>query len=328
MEVEASNSNPMVQVENLSRRYGETLAVNQVNFALNKGEVLGFLGPNGAGKSTCMQMITGSLAPTTGQILINGYDLIDQPIQAKSNIGYLPENPPVYRDLSVDEYLIYCARLHRVPGPEIKSALDQTKQHCGLEQVSHRLIGNLSKGFQQRVGIAQAIIHRPPVVILDEPTVGLDPIQIREIRNLIKSIGKDRSVILSTHILPEVQVTCDRVQIIRRGELIYNASIEELNRRGQGNSLTVAFRSPPQQQTLRNFTGVDQVNSIDPHRFHFQFDKQTSADILAQKLVEQSVSSQWGLFELIPDNTSLEEIFVELTTAEELDPESIEVTAA
>lgn len=327
MEVEAGSNTPMVQAENLSRRYGETLVVNQVSFVLNKGEVLGFLGPNGAGKSTCMQMITGNLAPTTGQITIHGHDLIDKPIQAKSHIGYLPENPPVYRELTVDEYLIYCARLHRVPGADIKSALDETKQHCGLEDVGHRLIGNLSKGFQQRVGIAQAIIHRPPVVILDEPTVGLDPIQIREIRSLIKSIGKDRSVILSTHILPEVQVTCDRVQIIRRGELIFNATIDELNHRGQGKSLTVAFRSPPKPQTLRNLSGVDQISSVDPHRFYLQFDQQSAADSFAQKLVEQSVSSQWGLFELIPDNTSLEETFVELTTAEDSNPESVEATA-
>ncbi|MDJ0880663.1 MAG: ATP-binding cassette domain-containing protein [Gammaproteobacteria bacterium] len=313
---------PLIRVEKLSRLYGDTVAVNQVSFDLNKGEVLGFLGPNGAGKSTSMQMITGSLAPTAGQITINGFDLIDDPIKAKSCIGYLPENPPVYRELTVDEYLTYCARLHRLSRTELTPALQEAKEHCGLEEVGHRLIGNLSKGFQQRVGIAQAIIHQPPVVILDEPTVGLDPIQIREIRSLIKSLGQNRSVILSTHILPEVQATCDRVQIIRRGELIYNASIDELNQRGKGNHLTVAFTQPPNQQTLEDVDGVKTVTSIDPQRYQIQFE----ADDFAMFLVEISVQNQWGLFELIPDNTSLEEIFVELTTAET--PADVEENAA
>lgn len=290
-----TRSQPLIQVENLSRLYGDTVAVNQVSFTLNKGEVLGFLGPNGAGKSTTMQMITGSLAPTTGQITVNGFDLIDQPIEAKSCLGYLPENPPVYRELTVDEYLVYCARLHRIARTELKIALDEAKHHCGLEEVSHRLIGNLSKGFQQRVGIAQAIIHNPPVVILDEPTVGLDPIQIREIRSLIKSLGKERSVILSTHILPEVQATCDHVQIIRRGELIYNASIDDLNQRGKGNHLTVAFNHPPGEQALADLPGATAAHSIDPLRFQIQFEQEE----FAETLVKTSVEKGWGLFELV-----------------------------
>lgn len=308
-----SSSQPLIQVENLSRLYGDTLAVNQVSFTLSKGEVLGFLGPNGAGKSSTMQMIAGSLAPTAGQIIINGFDLIDQPIEAKSCLGYLPENPPVYRELTVDEFLTYCARLHRIPRAQIKASLDEAKQHCGLQEVNHRLIGNLSKGFQQRVGIAQAIIHNPPVVILDEPTVGLDPIQIREIRSLIKSLGKERSVILSTHILPEVQATCDHVQIIRRGELIYNAPIDELNQRGSGNHLTVAFKQPPGEQLLSHLPGATAVHSIDPQRFQILFEQ----DGFAEALVKTSVEHGWGLYELVPDNTSLEEIFVELTTSDD-----------
>ncbi len=315
---------PLIQVENLTRVYGNTIAVNQVSFTLNKGEVLGFLGPNGAGKSTCMQMITGSLAANSGQISINGYDLIDHPIEAKSCLGYLPENPPVYRELTVDEYLIYCAKLHRIPAGQIKSALQQAKAHCALEDVSRRLIGNLSKGFQQRVGIAQAIIHQPLVVILDEPTVGLDPIQIREIRSLIKSLRQEHSVILSTHILPEVQATCDRVQIIRRGEMIYNASIEELNQRGSSNQLKVAFKQPPDEQALLALQGVTTVNSIDAQRYQIQFETTE----FAQSLVEASVKQQWGLFELIPEHTSLEQIFVELTTAEAPATQAEEVTSA
>ena len=327
MEAPSNDNTALVQVDNLSRRYGEILAVNKLSFTLNKGEVLGFLGPNGAGKSTSMQMITGNLAPTTGQISINGFDLIDQPIQAKTSIGYLPENPPVYRELSVDEYLTYCAQLHRIPSSQLKSALDNAKQHCGLEQVGKRLIGNLSKGFQQRVGIAQAIIHQPPLVILDEPTVGLDPNQVREIRKLIQSLGKDRSVILSTHILPEVQATCDRVQIIRQGELIYHASIEELSQRGQKNSLTVAFKKPPTIPTLNALSGAGLITQIDQQQFRVQFEQQD----FAEQLVQQSVTNNWGLFELIPQKTSLEEIFVELTTTEEehiLQEDSPEATAA
>jgi ABC-2 type transport system ATP-binding protein len=326
MEAPEQNPNintPLIQVENLTRVYGNTIAVNQVSFTLNKGEVLGFLGPNGAGKSTCMQMITGSLAANSGQITINGYDLIDQPMQAKSCLGYLPENPPVYRELTVDEYLRYCAQLHRIPRSQIKTALNEAKAHCGLEDVSKRLIGNLSKGFQQRVGIAQAIIHQPLVVILDEPTVGLDPIQIREIRSLIKSLRKEHSVILSTHILPEVQATCDRVQIIRRGEMIYNSSIEELNQRGSSNHLKVAFRQAPDLQTISELAGVTSVANIDSQRFQIQFEDAE----FAQSLVETSVKQQWGLFELIPDNTSLEEIFVELTTAEATPTQAEEVVS-
>ena len=313
-----------VKVENLSRRYGETLAVSQVNFECHKGEVLGFLGPNGAGKSTSMQMITGNLAPTTGQITINGYDLIDQPIEAKSCIGYLPEHPPLYRDLTVDEYLIYCARLHRIARAQIKAAVDDVKQHCGLEQVGQRLIGNLSKGYQQRVGIAQAIIHQPPVVILDEPTVGLDPIQIREIRHLIKSLGKDRSVILSTHILPEVQATCDRVQIIRSGELIYHSSIEELNQQGQSNLVKVAFNQPPSVNTLKKIPGLNQLTELDTQHFQIQFQD----DSFIPQLLQQAVTHNWGLYELIPSQSSLEEIFVELTTAEPVHLDVPEESAA
>lgn len=324
MQTPSTQNSTLVEVDNLSRRYGDILAVNQLSFTLNKGEVLGFLGPNGAGKSTSMQMITGNLAPTTGQVLINGFDLIDQPIEAKSCIGYLPENPPVYRELSVNEYLTYCAKLHRVPSARINNAVEDAKQHCGLEDVSKRLIGNLSKGFQQRVGIAQAIIHQPPLVILDEPTVGLDPNQVREIRKLIQSLGQDRSVILSTHILPEVQATCDRVQIIRKGELIYHASKEELNQHGNSNKLTVAFKTPPEAHDLDNLDGVNQVTKIDNQHYQVQFE----AANFAEYLVQQSVANNWGLFELIPQNTTLEEIFVELTTSESFEHPPAEDTAA
>ncbi len=216
----------LISAIGLSRYYSDHCAVNNVDVVLHKGEVLGLLGPNGAGKSTTMQMLTGNLSPSVGEIQINGIDLLDEPRKAKQQIGYLPEQPPVYRDLTVGEYLHYCARLRNVPVTERKEALERASERCGLQEVSKRLIGNLSKGYRQRVGIAQAILHNPAVVILDEPTVGLDPIQIREIRSLIRELGKEHGIILSTHILPEVQAVCDRVQILNRGKTVFNDTLE------------------------------------------------------------------------------------------------------
>jgi len=302
----------LVQVENLSRYYQNNCAISHLSFSLKAGEVLGFLGPNGAGKSTTMQVITGNLAPSEGEVTIAGHDIIEAPRAAKRNLGYLPEHPPVYRDACVDEYLRYCARLHRIPRARVLPAVDRVKQQCGLEQVGNRLIGNLSKGYQQRVGIAQAIIHDPPVVILDEPTVGLDPIQIREIRELIRSLGSERSVILSTHILSEVQATCDRVQIIRAGELIYNATTESLNQ-GHEHSIRIALRKDVALEQLFAIDGVDHVDALEASRFRLFLAPDTNPDALLAAAVQQG----WGLYELIPEQQSLEDLFIELTHTEE-----------
>ncbi len=302
----------LVQVENLSRYYQNHCAINHLSFNLGAGEVLGFLGPNGAGKSTTMQIISGNLAPSEGEVSIAGHDILEAPRAAKQHLGYLPEHPPVYRDSSVDEYLKFCAQLHRVPRRQLGTALDKVKQQCGLETVGGRLIGNLSKGYQQRVGIAQAIIHDPPVVILDEPTVGLDPIQIREIRDLIRSLGSQRSVILSTHILSEVQATCDRVQIIRAGELIYHASIESLNQRRE-TSIRVALRKTIKIEQLSSLQGVDHVDSLEDGRYRIFFAPDSKPDALVAAAVQQ----EWGLYELIPEQQSLEDLFIELTQNEE-----------
>ena len=194
-----------------SSNEGQNLAVDDISFTLQRGEVLGFLGPNGAGKSTTMQMLTGNLAPTHGSIKIGGLDLMDNPIEAKAMIGYLPDTPPLYKELTVDEYLGYCARLNKIARCRVQQAINTTKERCGLTDHGKRVINNLSKGYQQRVGIAQAIIHSPDIVILDEPTVGLDPIQVIEIRNLIKELGEMHSVMLSSHILPEIQTICEIV---------------------------------------------------------------------------------------------------------------------
>jgi len=302
----------LVQVENLSRYYQNHRAINHLSFTLNAGEVLGFLGPNGAGKSTAMQVISGNLAPSEGEVSIAGYDIIETQREAKRHLGYLPEHPPLYPEASVDEYLRYCARLHRIPRQQQSAAVDRVKAQCGLEESGRRQIGNLSKGYQQRVGIAQAIIHNPPVVILDEPTVGLDPIQIREIRDLIRSLGSEHSVILSTHILSEVQATCDRVQIIRAGELIYNASTKSLNQ-GHEVSVRVALRKTVTPETLGEITGVDEVESLGDGRFRLFF----AADANPDELVTRAVEQQWGLYELIPEQQSLEDLFIELTQHEE-----------
>ncbi len=298
----------LVRVDNLSRDYQAQRAVNQVSFSLQAGEVLGFLGPNGAGKSTTMQVISGNLAPSEGEINIAGFDILEQPREAKRHLGYLPEHPPVYRDASVDEFLSYCARLHGLRGAGVGAARERVKRQCGLETVGDRLIGNLSKGFQQRVGIAQAIVHDPPVVILDEPTVGLDPIQIREIRDLVRGLGSERSVILSTHILSEVQATCDRVQIIRAGELIYHASIESLERSHE-HSVSVALRAAVDGASLLALAGVDHVERLDDDRFRVFL----APDATTDPLVETAVRENWGLYELVPEQQSLEDLFIELT---------------
>lgn len=273
---------------------------------------MGFLGPNGAGKSTTMQILAGTLAPSIGEVHIAGYDMLDNPLQAKAAIGYLPEQPPLYKDMQVDEFLRFCARLHKMSSKTMHKALQRAIDKCGLGSVVHRLIGNLSKGYQQRVGIAQAILHSPAVVILDEPTVGLDPIQIREIRDLIRELGQEHSVILSTHILPEVQAVCNHVQIIHQGSLVLNSTLQDLLNR-QHHQLTIALQNCPSIETLQTLPGVQQVEMLDAQRARLIHDTKTET---AQAVVEQSVTHDWGLFELIPEQESLEQVFVELTQGE------------
>lgn len=303
----------LIRVEHLWRYYGALCAVRDVSFEVRRGEVLGFLGPNGAGKSTTMQIISGNLAPSAGRVWIAGYDILDQPRLAKAGLGFLPEQPPLYRELSVDEYLSFCAQLHRIPRGRRRAALGTAKERCGLSGVGRRLIGNLSKGYQQRVGIAQAIIHSPAVVILDEPTVGLDPIQIREIRGLIRELRNEHSIILSTHILPEVQATCDRVQIIHQGRLVLSDSIEGLMRRMDASSLYLGLRNPPLLETLRAVPGVIAVESLDDGRLRVHHPPQQNP---AETLIALSVQHGWGLYELTPERLSLEQIFVDITQQE------------
>jgi ABC-2 type transport system ATP-binding protein len=312
-------SNNLIQVDHLSRNFSGHIAVNDISFGLQRGEVLGFLGPNGAGKSTTMNMLSGNLAPSSGEVRIAGHDLFDEPRAAKAELGYLPENPPLYRELTVREYLQFCARINGIPRPKIGAALDTAMERCGLGEVSGRLIGNLSKGYQQRVGIAQAIIHMPSVVILDEPTVGLDPIQIREIRKLIRELGNEHGVILSTHILPEVQATCDRVQIINQGRLVYSDSIEGLGHRMEHATLLLAMHNPPDCQTLSQLTGVDACSELGGGRFRLHYNSEQDP---SEELVGLSVQHGWRLYELGPERATLEDVFVELTHIDPF-PESL-----
>jgi len=306
------DSKILISVEHLYRYFGHYTAVQDVSFELAQGEVLGFLGPNGAGKSTTMRMLTGNLAPSAGRITINGIDLLDQAKQAKQHIGYLPEQPPVYRELTVDEYLHFCARLHRLARPARHNAVDRAKQRCGLGDVSKRLIGNLSKGYQQRVGIAQAILHSPAVVILDEPTVGLDPIQIRDIRALIRELGESHGIILSTHILPEVQATCSRVQIIHQGKLVFAESMANLEQRLTGNSLILETETAPEPTLLQSLDAIENIETLQANRLRLTYSGDNPAPAVAQLVCEQG----WGLCELSPDRRNLEQVFVELTTQE------------
>jgi ABC-2 type transport system ATP-binding protein len=306
-------TNITVEALELTRLYGGREAVSNVSFNLTKGQVLGFLGPNGAGKSTTMKMLTGNLAPSAGSVKICGIDMIENPKEAKALIGYLPEMRPLYKEFTVDEYLTIAARLHRVASGNIKKAVENAKERCGLTHMSKRLIENLSNGYQQRVGIAQAIIHNPMVVILDEPTVGLDPIQIRDIRALIREIGTDHSVILSTHILPEVEMVCDHVQIIDKGKLVFNGGIDVLKKQRIGNKLLIGFSKAPKVAELLKIDGVTEAETLDNGMLRVRFaDNATPHELI----VQAAVKNGWGLYQIAPDQTSLEDVFMQLTYQE------------
>ena len=308
-----SRMSSLIEVNNVSRHFGEHCAVDDVSFSLNQGEILGFLGPNGAGKSTTMKMICGNLAPSVGEIKIHGYDILEQPKLAKAELGFLADTPPLYTDLTVDEYLQYCAKLRGLKAGAITTSVTEGKDNCGLADMGHRLIANLSKGYQQRVGIAQAILHKPSVIILDEPTVGLDPIQILEIRQLIRQLGQQHSVILSTHILPEVQQSCSRVQIIHHGKLVLNESIDSLNNRMSSSSLLVKFKRPVDISMLKSLSDITDITETSDNQFRIQHGQHKNP---AETIANLAVNENWGLLELTPETHNMEQIFLSLTQAE------------
>ncbi|MEA3413607.1 MAG: ATP-binding cassette domain-containing protein [Pseudomonadota bacterium] len=303
----------LIQAEDLSRYYGERCAVDGLSLTINRGEVLGLLGPNGSGKSTTLRMLSGNLAPGAGEIRINGVDLLSRPRLAKRDIGYLPDRPPLYPELTVEEYLAYCARLHGIDRKDTGQAVKGAKERCGLGASGERLIGNLSKGYRQRVGLAQAIVHRPAVIILDEPTVGLDPIQLREIRELIRELGQDHGVLLSTHILPEVQTVCDRVQIIVDGRSVYDDPLEALHARDGETRYLLRFSNPPQAGALAALAGVTGVKTLMSGEFSVSVEQEDAT----AALFEAALAGGWGLTTLSPERLTLEEIFMDLVYREQ-----------
>ncbi|WP_296592852.1 ABC transporter ATP-binding protein [Methylophaga sp.] len=299
----------LLEAQNLSRYFGPNVAVQNIDLTVKRGEILGFLGPNGAGKSTTMKMLSGNLAPDKGEIHINGFDLLSQPKQAKAQLGYLPENPPLYRELTVNEYLQHCARLNQLKGKQLKSAVATVIERCGLGDVQRRLIGQLSKGYQQRTGIAQAIVHNPAVVIFDEPTSGLDPLQIRQIRELIRELANEHSVILSTHILPEVEMLCDRVQIISKGQVMFADSLKALHQQRLNSSLKITLAAPPELNELQTLMNVSMVEAVSANQFRIIYHPEQDP---TENLIASAVSKHWQLQELVREQDSLEDIFMHL----------------
>jgi len=302
-----------LSARNLSRRFGQREVVRNVSLELRRGEVLGLLGHNGAGKSTTLQLLTGALLPHTGQIEVCGFDLARQPKQAKARIGFLPETPPLYREMCVDDYLAFAAKLHGVPRARIAGALADTKRRCGLQDAGQKIIGTLSKGYRQRVGIAQALIHNPEVIILDEPTVGLDPSQIRGIRTLIRELGDAHSVILSTHLLGEVESICDRVEIMHNGRLIYGDSSAHMQQYGHQPGFLVTLLAPPALSELEAIPGVLKVEPISGTHFRILHTAESKAGAL---LLELAAERGWQAQHLTPLQTSLEDVFMRITQNE------------
>ncbi|HYR05736.1 MAG TPA: ABC transporter ATP-binding protein [Gallionella sp.] len=297
----------------MTRSFGNRQVIHDVSLKLWRGEVLGLLGHNGAGKSTTLQMITGCLLPDSGGIEIYGIDLLRQPLLAKAQIGYLPETPPLYRELSVDDYLIFVAHLRGMKPDEVTEAITQTKQRCGLEATGKKIIGTLSKGYQQRIGIAQAIIHHPAVIVLDEPTVGLDPAQIRDIRTLIRELGNSSSVILSTHLLSEVESVCDRVEIMQQGKLIYGDTSARMQKYGCVSGFIVSLRRPPPLSELENIAGVSGVEQLSATQFRVLHAPDVNPGASLLTLAERQ---GWQLEQFTPLQATLEERFVKITDAE------------
>ncbi len=307
----------MIEVKNLTKRYGNHCAVNDISFQVNEGEILGFLGPNGAGKSTTMNILTGYLSATNGTVTINGHDILDEPNEAKANIGYLPEQPPLYPDMTVREYLDFMYDLKKCALPR-KRHITEICKVMKIEDVYGRLIKNLSKGYKQRVGMAQALIGNPPVLILDEPTVGLDPNQIIEIRSLIKTLGKHHTVILSSHILPEIEAVCDRIVIINEGRIVADDKAESLSAAMSEDRRMLVTVEGPEKETadlIRDIPGVEEVTVTNTHSggvCEFAIKTAEGADI-RRELFNRLAQRGWPLLSSKSQALSLEDIFINLT---------------
>jgi ABC-2 type transport system ATP-binding protein len=310
----------VIEVQHLTKRYGRVTAVDDVSFRVERGEILGFLGPNGAGKTTTMRILTGYMPATEGNAIVAGFDVFDQPIEAKRRTGYLPETPPLYPDMSVLEYLQFVAKIKGVPGGERRERIQAVMKKTRIDDMANRLCVKLSKGYKQRVGLAQALIHNPDVLILDEPTAGLDPKQIIETRQLIKELAGDHTIILSTHILPEVSQTCQRVVIINKGRVVAVDTPDNLTARLRGSEtlyLQVDALGADAVQTLSRVDGVTRVVEAERRdgMAGYEVESEHGRDV-RRELARAVVANGWGLLEMRPLRLSLEDVFLSLTTEE------------
>jgi ABC-2 type transport system ATP-binding protein len=323
----------MITVKSLTKRYARTVAVDHISFEVQKGQIVGFLGPNGAGKTTTMRILTCFLPPTDGSANVAGFDVLEQPMEVKKRIGYLPESPPVYPEMEVREYLSFVGKLKGMSGANLAKRVGEVADRCAIADVQTKLIGKLSKGYRQRVGLAQAIIHNPDVLVLDEPTAGLDPKQINETRDLIKSLAGDHTIILSTHILPEVEQTCEQVIIINKGKVVATDTVHNLQSRARGVETVLvevagrdsALDSKTVQQRLEMVSGVGRVVLRESHDNRSSFEVESLKDRLIRgDLARAVVEAGWNLNELHASALSLEEVFLQLTGGEKVAPEVAE----
>jgi ABC-2 type transport system ATP-binding protein len=307
----------MIQVSQLTKKYGARTAIQDLNFEVNAGEIVGFLGFNGAGKSTTMKILSGFMPASSGRASVAGFDVFERALDVKRNVGYLPETPPVYNEMLVQDYVEYAAKLNQVPASQLRAAVSSALEKTGLGDVRRRLIGNLSKGYRQRVGLAQALVHNPKVLILDEPTVGLDPKQIKEIRDLIRGLAGDHTVILSSHILPEIKATCERIIVIHKGRIKMQGTVDSLTSQVKGGllySMTVRNAVAPAIDAIRKIEGVNRVEVAGPR---LDIELSRNAPDMRDRIVETAVSQRMGVLEFRSEELSLEEVFLRLTSEEE-----------
>ncbi|HPD18361.1 MAG: ABC transporter ATP-binding protein [Candidatus Goldbacteria bacterium] len=312
----------MIELKNVTKRFGNRIAVDSISFEVQKGEIVGFLGPNGAGKTTTMRIITGFFPPSEGEVKVAGIDVLEEPIKVKEKIGYMPENVPLYKELDVLSYLRFIAEVKGVPKGRIDSCVVKAMEEAGITDVKNRIIGKLSKGFRQRVGLAQAIINDPEVLILDEPTVGLDPKQIIEIRNLIKAMKGERTIILSTHILPEVSMTCDKVIVINEGKIVAQGDVKTLiEKSGSASRMYVEVDVPetefiPEIKKIKGVTDVVEIDKTTAGTYTYNIDIEEGKKV-TKDIVGRIVKNDWELIELKRPQVTLEDVFLKLVTKED-----------
>jgi ABC-2 type transport system ATP-binding protein len=310
----------MINVEELTKSYAGFRAIDRINFQVNKGEIVGFLGPNGAGKSTTMRILSCFMPATSGRVSVAGFDVFEQSNEVRKRVGYMPESNPLYTEMRVNEYLQYRARLKQVPRKQRRDRVERVKEQCGLKEVEKKIIAHLSKGFKQRVGLADSLVHDPELLILDEPTIGLDPHQIRQVREMIKSLGKQHTILLSTHILPEVEMTCNRVIIIHKGRIVASDTPQNLTQTLKSGGATIlevkSASAEAIEKQLRALPGVDRIHAEPTDNGYVRCSIHPASNTdLREPVFEKAMANQWVIRELSRQRLSLEDIFVELTRA-------------